>query len=37
MSDNQVETAMITSLVETATAHHKAFSATEGEDPDWSI
>jgi hypothetical protein len=25
------------SLIETAEAHHKAFSATEGEDPDWPL
>jgi len=30
MSDNQLETAMITGLVETAAVHHKAFSATKG-------
>jgi hypothetical protein len=24
-------------LNETAEAHHKAFAATEGEDPDWPI
>ena len=25
------------SLIETAEAHHKAFAATEGEDPDWPL
>jgi hypothetical protein len=24
-------------LIETSEPHHKAFSATEGEDPDWPI
>lgn len=24
-------------LIETAEAHHKAFAATEGEDPDWPL
>jgi len=35
MNENQIEDAIITILVETAEAHHKAFSATEGDDPDW--
>lgn len=24
-------------LIETSESHHKAFSSTEGEDPDWPI
>ena len=37
MNNIQIREAIIDSLVETAEAHHKAFSATEGEDPDWPI
>lgn len=37
MNNIQIRDAIIDTLVETAEAHHKAFSATEGEDPDWPI
>ncbi len=37
MNNIQIRDAIIDSLVETAEAHHKAFSATEGEDPDWPM
>jgi thioesterase domain-containing protein len=37
MSNSQIKNSIIDSLTETAEAHHKAFSATEGEDPDWAI
>jgi hypothetical protein len=37
MSNIQKRNAIIDSLKETAESHHKAFSATEGEDPDWPI
>ena len=37
MNNIQLRDAIIDSLVETAEAYHKAFSATEGEDRDWPI
>lgn len=37
MNNIQIRDAIIDSLVETAEAHHKAFSTTEGEDRDWPI
>ena len=37
MNNIQIKDAIIDSLVKTAEAHHKAFSVTEGEDPDWPI
>ena len=37
MNESQIRENIINNLIETAEAHHKAFSATEGEDPDWAI
>jgi hypothetical protein len=37
MSNIPTRDAIIDILVETAKAYHKAFSATEGEDPDGAI
>jgi hypothetical protein len=41
MKDSNDNEMLIDELVnlfnETAKAHHKAFAATEGEDPDWSL
>jgi hypothetical protein len=35
--DERVIDELSSLLIETAEAHHKAFAATEGEDPDWPI